>query len=725
MGPSTGGATRERLRQAVRAKHPAAGLDPASTGEAAALRDLQERIAAARRKPPAPPRLHQGRKLEPGAQLAGLDLRKVAWQGVDLRGANLRGADLRGAWLVDARLDGADLTGALLDHAVLDGASLAGAKLFDSSTVDAVNLDAGPMLAHPFFAPQSEEPVGQIRFLRLDARDERVLDGPRCPVASPDGRLYWIGGAEANLNAIFRHGARFELPHPAIRGAGARNSLLYALVKDRQDIIWFFGDQVAGNIQAREQAAIRSNHGLCVNHVGCSIPYAPAAVLPAPDSGVDLCFRPFIARCTWNGSGGAITSTPAPEGATFLASCWNRPGTLRVVALEGVAGVRVEHPGSGRSWPVPLPPGTRVQAMAAGPGETVWVGLAGAETLLALGDQPDEVRLFRPARASVTRATPAPLLRIHGLALGPDGNMWFTAPSTQRIGCCAPDGMIREHGLKSDELPLEIVPAEDGTLLFTLAGLNRIGSIRAAPRPAPAGATDGSAEPKATPAAVPAGAGAAPPAQTRASKRERLKLRQQQAEQDRTLASQPLPEEAPGRAAPWVPMDLNELTARLAGKPAARDQPSPGRAGAPQPCPPSAAAPARLESKQDAAWDPADDLYDRHVTLPKGRLEHILRDHFGSGADGRSLFRREHQGPGPLEALLARGLAAAGGLGQSFDRRGRRYTYCPMPAVGDTWTGSHWEETDCFVIITVDHWNRAEGITEHVVLSAYPCARDY
>jgi hypothetical protein len=311
------------------------------------------------------------------------------------------------------------------------------------------------------------------------------------------------------------------------------------------------------------------------------------------------------------------------------------------------------------------------------------------------------------------------LLRIHGLAQGPDGNLWFTAPSSQRIGCCTPDGTIREHKLKSDELPLEIVPAEDGTLLFTLAGRNRIGSIRAAPRPALAGATAGSAESKATPAA----AGAAPPGKTRPSKRERLKLRQQQAERDRTLASQPLPEAEPAGAAPWVPKDLNELTARLAGKPAAQARPRPGRAAPPRPGPVSAAP--LLESKHDPAWDPADYLYDRHVTLPKGRLEHILLDHFGSGADGRSLFRREHEGPGQLEALLARGLAAAGGLGQSFDRRGRRYTYCPMPAVGDTWTGSHWEETDCFVIITVDHWNRAEGITEHVVLSAYPCARDY
>jgi Pentapeptide repeats (8 copies) len=64
-----------------------------------------------------------GQRLQPGADLAGIDLRPLGLCGADLRGACLIAADLRGtdltavdllgADLRDARLEGADLTGAL------------------------------------------------------------------------------------------------------------------------------------------------------------------------------------------------------------------------------------------------------------------------------------------------------------------------------------------------------------------------------------------------------------------------------------------------------------------------------------------------------------------------------------------------------------------------------------------------------------------------------------
>lgn len=67
--------------------------------------------------------LHPRIRLEPGADLAGADLRGLVLCGADLRGACLIGADVRGADLTatdllgadlrDARLDGADLAGAL------------------------------------------------------------------------------------------------------------------------------------------------------------------------------------------------------------------------------------------------------------------------------------------------------------------------------------------------------------------------------------------------------------------------------------------------------------------------------------------------------------------------------------------------------------------------------------------------------------------------------------
>jgi hypothetical protein len=295
------------------------------------------------------------------------------------------------------------------------------------------------------------------------------------------------------------------------------------------------------------------------------------------------------------------------------------------------------------------------------------------------------------------------------LALGPDGNLWYTRPASQRIGRCSPDGEILEFPLGDDAIPMELTAADDGTLLFTLLGRNRIGSIRACARPGTQAPAPGDGK-----ASVPAGAPSRTEPKSRQTKRQRLKLRKQRLEQDPTLASLP---RDPEPATPSRPTD------RTGAPEAGRQAGGAGPAA-------SGAAPKRAvpepESKSTAAWDPADELYDRGVTLPEGSARHILDAHFGSGQDGKSVFRAEHGGVEGLEALLARGLAAAGGPGQTFDRNGRRYTYCRMDGdVGHVWTGKHWEAVNRFVIVSVDRWNRAEGFTEHVVLSAYPCTRDY
>lgn len=52
-----------------------------------------------------------------------------------------------------------------------------------------------------------------------------------------------------------------------------------------------------------------------------------------------------------------------------------------------------------------------------------------------------------------------------GIATGPDGALWFTAYSTQRIGRITTAGVIAEYGTSRD--PYSIVAGPDGALWFT------------------------------------------------------------------------------------------------------------------------------------------------------------------------------------------------------------------------------------------------------------------
>jgi len=73
---------------------------------------------------------------------------------------------------------------------------------------------------------------------------------------------------------------------------------------------------------------------------------------------------------------------------------------------------------------------------------------------------------------------PVPTVRAGpvGIAVGPDGNLWFTEGAGNQIGRITPAGVITEFALKaSNSWPLQIVAGPDGNLWFTESNSRRIG----------------------------------------------------------------------------------------------------------------------------------------------------------------------------------------------------------------------------------------------------------
>jgi len=63
------------------------------------------------------------------------------------------------------------------------------------------------------------------------------------------------------------------------------------------------------------------------------------------------------------------------------------------------------------------------------------------------------------------------------IALGPDGNLWFTEYAGNRIGRITPAGVITEYPLPASSAPIAITVGPDGNLWFCEEGGNRIGKM--------------------------------------------------------------------------------------------------------------------------------------------------------------------------------------------------------------------------------------------------------
>ncbi len=61
-----------------------------------------------------------------------------------------------------------------------------------------------------------------------------------------------------------------------------------------------------------------------------------------------------------------------------------------------------------------------------------------------------------------------------GFAQGPDGNLWFTEPSADKVGRITPQGVITRFNTSPGATPVEITAGPDGNLWYTAANGNAI-----------------------------------------------------------------------------------------------------------------------------------------------------------------------------------------------------------------------------------------------------------
>jgi RHS repeat-associated protein len=64
-----------------------------------------------------------------------------------------------------------------------------------------------------------------------------------------------------------------------------------------------------------------------------------------------------------------------------------------------------------------------------------------------------------------------------GIAAGPDGNLWFTEYGKDKIGKITPSGQVNEYPLTAGSVPAEITVGPDNNLWFVENGRGRIGKI--------------------------------------------------------------------------------------------------------------------------------------------------------------------------------------------------------------------------------------------------------
>lgn len=155
-----------------------------------------------------------------------------------------------------------------------------------------------------------------------------------------------------------------------------------------------------------------------------------------------------------------MRSTRLPPRAKALASCLLIALTLAVPARAAAA------PGEIVSFP--LPAGGEPAGIAVGPEGNLWFTEPGGD------------RIGRITLAGQVTEYPVPtaLSQPFQIALGPDGNMWFTESNAGNVGRITPAGAVTEFNVCGYCRPAGITAGPDGNVWFTLPeGGGRLGSI--------------------------------------------------------------------------------------------------------------------------------------------------------------------------------------------------------------------------------------------------------
>jgi streptogramin lyase len=117
------------------------------------------------------------------------------------------------------------------------------------------------------------------------------------------------------------------------------------------------------------------------------------------------------------------------------------------------------------------PPTSGPQNIAIGADGNIWFTIQNSDQIgYITPGAPNSITVF-----NVPTANSQP----NGIALGPDGNIWFTEFNAGKIGEITPGGTISEYTLPAGSAsgPRNIAPGPDGTMWFTEYNANKIGEI--------------------------------------------------------------------------------------------------------------------------------------------------------------------------------------------------------------------------------------------------------
>lgn len=143
--------------------------------------------------------------------------------------------------------------------------------------------------------------------------------------------------------------------------------------------------------------------------------------------------------------------------------------TLIATLALVLAGTSWAGAGAGDITEWPTIPGGSPSGIAMGPDGALWFAERGADRIGRITTSGDVIEIPLPAGGGGGPTS---------IALGADGAMWFTERVTDSIGRIDMGGVIAEYGgLTTDAMPMGIALGPDGAMWFTEYGANKIGRI--------------------------------------------------------------------------------------------------------------------------------------------------------------------------------------------------------------------------------------------------------
>jgi streptogramin lyase len=584
---------------------------------------------------------------------------------------------------------------------------------------------------HPFFVAQPDARPGDWASLLTNGEVPRSLS------VGAGGTLFWASEG-SRLNALFPRHGRFQETLPD-------ETFLRTLTTDPQGNLWYFGDRTWA-VQSRDT----------LKPWGTGTPYA-YRLMAERDSWTSAQYdKPGCAGPHWLVSGApgilwgaspeavfyfsqspqAFAMFPNPYGAGPVAMAWDAGREVLWLACPEQDTLYLTHP-SKLPIPVPCQPGSRPRGIAVNSDGTVWFTCSGTDEVARFkpqfGGKPAPIRRLKLMDKAPATLVPGPdgfacasvldhrIHEPHGIAQGPDGNMWVTLKAANEVACFTPDGELLASFALPEGMtaPTDIIPFGDDRMLVTLENQARILAITTFPKrdgkdadSKASGATDRQDRlTKARAAALATRLNREERALARAERMrksdERYRAREAREKELAKLVSASSPAQGPvlvsASSAPLGAVESKQTSALSA------DAKNQSVSGIPE------------GDTADEAFPTADEhpwnrLADRNFYVSRRAVRHILRRHTG-GEAGAGVFHADFRSRDALYELMAWGLERARFIGKESDIGGRYRTIIPCPGAGvdiDGYPADHVE------VISEGTPHPDLGMLEHDVITAFP-----